>query len=175
MGAPDRALAAKAPPAKPYWLKIYSLVPYKEEWTLAIRVPDLDQDLPKILKAFDKAGASLIQPLANFPSSRIDKSQQLSYRLPIGAAKGVLQSLKKLGSIDGPMTRPMGEPIPLPEVRDKLRRLAAERQAHAKELSAMPAIRAAADEIFSHLALVEAVGARTQAEVLLNMTVRQSR
>ena len=159
----------------PYWFKMYSLVPYKEDWTVSLRVPDLEKDLPQVLKALDKAGASLTQPLANFPSSRSDKSQQLSCRLPIGSAKKLLKSLKKLGAVDEPLTRPMGEPIALSEVQDKLRRLAAERRAHAKELAAMPDIGAAIDEIFSHLALVEAVGAKTETEVLLNMTVRQSR
>lgn len=170
--AEDKFLIARP---SPQWLKTYSLSPYKEFWTLRVEVPSLEKDRPKILNIFSKAGARLIQPLESFPSSKIDKTQQLSFKLGLKAAKAALKRLRKVGSFLEPATRPSAEPVPIPEVKDKIQRLISEKTAHAKELASMPAVSAVVDELLEQLLMVEVVQGKTDTEVLLNMTIQERR
>lgn len=159
----------------PHWLKIYSLLPYKEHWSLAISVRDIKKDLPRVLAAFSKSGGALIQTLESFPSSPSAGTQQLSYTLSAQSAAKVLKALRKVGDFPAPLVRPAVEPVPLAEVKDKIKRLMGERAARAKELAGMPAVSAAVDELLEHLLLVEAVHEKADAEVLLNVTVQEKR
>ena len=160
------------PVQPPYWLKLYPLSPYAEYWTLTVRVRDFDKDLPRVLKAFERSGASLTLPLENFAGSRKGKVQQLSCRAPLQAAHRALKDLKGVGAVSEPFIRPSGEAVSLPEVQEKIAKLIAEKQAHAKELAAMPAVSAATDELLEHLLMVEAVSSKP-AEALLNITVEE--
>ena len=168
----DQALLARPPV---YWLKTYSLSPYKEYWTLVIEVRKLDRDLPKILIIFSEGKAKLTQPFATFPASKIEHSQQLSYRLELKSAKKALKNLRKIAAFPEPLVRPAAEVVPMAEVKDKINRLISEKTAHSKELSAMPALSAIVDELLEQLLLVEAVRDKTDAEVLLNMTIQEKR
>lgn len=154
------------------WLKLYSLSPYREHWTMTVEVKDMGKDLSKVLNVFSKAGAALTQLLENFPASKIDKTQQLSYRLSLRSARAALKNLKEVGKFADPLVRPAAEPIPLPEIKEKIQKLMAEKEAHAKELSAMPATSALAEELLEHLLMVESVHERTDTEVLLNITIQ---
>ncbi|TPW16734.1 MAG: hypothetical protein FD126_3812 [Elusimicrobia bacterium] len=92
------------------WLKIYPVTSIKESWRLDIEVKSLEKGLPKVLDAFTKAGAALTQPRELFIRSETEKSQQLSYRLSIPGARGLLKPLKKLGKLAEPVIRPEVEP-----------------------------------------------------------------
>ena len=165
-------VVSKTPsPAPMQWLKIYSLAPYKERWTLTISVANLDRGRASVEKTMSEAGAVLTHPLENFPASA--RSQQLSYTLPKMAAERALKKLKKAGKFPPPIVLTSAEPVSLPEVREKLDRLNAERGAHLKELQAMPAVSALVAETINHLATVKKVVESTEAEVLLNITIEQ--
>lgn len=165
--------AAPAPRAKPYWLKTYSLAPYHETWSGDLAVKKLDAALPKVVAAVEKSGGRLSQPLASFAGASTE--QQLSLTIPRKKAKGLLQSLRKLGACSDPAVRPNGTPIPLDEVREKLARLTKEKTGNAVAFARVPAAAEAVDEMIEHLANVEAVARSTDGEVLWNLTVRESR
>lgn len=167
------ASAAPAPHARPYWLKIYSLAPYRETWTGDLAVKKLDAALPKIVSAVEKEGGRLTQPLANFVGSKSE--QQLSFTVPYKKSKALLASLRKLGKAENPAVRPNGEMIPLDEVRAKLARLTSEKNEKWGALAQTPAAAEAVDEMIEHLANVEAVARATDGEVLWNITVKEAR
>jgi len=156
---------------RPYWLKIYSLIPYSEEWTPNLKVKNLQKDLPRILKVFEKNGGALTVPLQN--SAAGAKSQQLSYKLSDKAGREALAGLKKFSSFNEPRVRLAAESTPLAEVKAKIEKLMPERAAHAKELAGMPAISGIADELLEHLLLVESIAKKKEMQVLLNITVEE--
>lgn len=167
------ASAAPAPHARPYWLKTYSLAPYRETWSGEISVKKLGAALPKIVSAVEKGGGRLTQPLANFAGSETE--QQISLTVPYKKSKALLASLRKIGKAADPAVRRSGEMIPLDEVRAKLARLTAEKNEKWGALAQTPAAAEAVDEMIEHLANVEAVARSTDGEVLWNITVKEAR
>ena len=167
------AAAAPAPHIKPYWLKTYSLAPYRETWSGEISVKTLSVGLPKISAAIEKEGGHLTQPLANFAGTSME--QQLSLIVPLKKSKALLAALRKIGKCPDPAVRALGAPIPLDEVRAKLGRLAKEKTENKVALGQVPAAAEAVDEMIEHLANVEAVARTTDGEVLWNVTVKEAR
>ena len=168
------AAAAPAPAAPSkgiYWLKTYSTAPHQESWNVELAVKDLERSLPKILKAVEKEGGRLTQPLETFPASKIDRSQQLSLAIPRKGAASLVKRLRKLGELSEPRVLPLGTPIPLDEVRAKIARLMKERAERAAELARVPAAAEASEEILEGLLGAEAAAVR-EASVLFNITVR---
>jgi hypothetical protein len=164
--------AAAAPPRpKPYWMKTYSLAPYRETWSGELAVKKLDAAVPKVAAAVEQNGGRLTQPLALFVRSSTE--QQLALTVPLRNAKALLIALRKLGKTE-PAVRPIGEKIPLPEVREKLRVLSKEKFENAAALARTPAVSEAVDEMIEHLANVEAVARSTDGEVLWNLTVKEA-
>lgn len=172
------AAAAPAPsapsfaPREPYWLKTYSTASRQESWNAELAVVDLDKALPRVLEDVEKGGGKLTQPLQTFPASKTDRSQQLSLTIPKKGAESLVKRLRKLGKISDPLKRPLAAPVPLDEVRAKISRLMKEKIERASALSQVPAAAEASEEILEHLLLVEAVAARAESLVLLNLTVR---
>jgi len=167
------ASAAPAPHARPYWLKTYSLAPYRETWSGELAVKKLDAALPKIVSAIEKGGGRLTQPLVNFAGSATE--QQLSLTVPYKKSKALLAALRKLGKAGDPAVRRNAEMVPLDEVRAKLARLTSEKNEKWGALAQTPAAAEAVDEMIEHLANVEAVARSTDGEVLWNITVKESR
>jgi len=167
------AAAAPAPHIKPYWMKTYSLAPYRETWSGDVSVKTLSVALPKISAAIEKGGGHLTQPLANFAGSSTE--QQLSLIVPLKKSKALLAALRKIGKCPDPSVRALGAPIPLDEVRAKLARLTKEKTENKVALGQVPAASEAVDEMIEHLANVEAVARTTDGEVLWNFTVKESR
>lgn len=159
--------------AKPYWLKTYSLAPYRETWSGDLSVKKLDAGLPKLVAAVEKEGGRLTQPLSNFAGSSTE--QQVSLIVPMKKSKALLAALRKIGKCPDPAVRPVGAPIPLDEVREKLARLTKEKTENKVALGQTPAASEAVDEMIEHLANVEAVARAADSEVLWNLTVRESR
>ena len=167
------APAPMAQHVKPYWLKTYSMAPYRETWSGDLSVKKLDASLPKVVAAVEKGGGRLTQPLANFVGSSMEK--QLSLVVPLKKSKALLAALRKLGKCPDPAVRPAGAPIPLEEVREKLGRLSKEKTENRASLAQTPAAAEAVDEMIEHLANVEAVARSTDGEVLWNITVKEAR
>lgn len=167
------ASAAPAPHAKPYWMKSYSLAPYRETWTGELEVKKVDAALPKLVAAVEKGGGRLVNPLAN--SVGAGTEQQVSVILPLPKAKALLAALRKLGKAADPAVRPHGEKIPLEEVRAKIAALTREKNEKWGALAQTPAASEAVDEMLEHLVTVEAVARSTDGEVLWNLTVKEKR
>ncbi|HEX4048404.1 MAG TPA: hypothetical protein VH309_11245 [Elusimicrobiota bacterium] len=157
----------------PYWFKVYSTSPYREVWTGDLAMKDYDGDLPKVVKAIEANGGELTQPLANFVSSRRDKSRQLSFSVPRKNAKALLRSLRALGDMPDPSVRALGAPIPLAEVRSKIAVMMKEKSEHGADLARVPAAAAAEEEILEHLLMVEELATRAVVEARFNLLVRQ--
>ena len=167
------ASAAPAPHAKPYWLKTYSLAPYRETWSGEISVKTLSVALPKLSALVENGGGRLTQPMENFVGSSTEK--QLSFVVPLKKAKALTAALRKLGKLPAPAVRPHGTQTPLAEVREKLARLTKEKTENRVALGQTPAAAEAVDEMIEHLANVEAVARSTDGEVLWNLTVKEVR
>lgn len=167
------ASAAPAPRAKPYWIKTYSLAPYRETWSGDLEVKKLDATLPKLVAAVEKNGGRLVQPLANSVGAATE--QQLSLIVPLPKAKALLAAVRKLGKAADPAVRPHSEKIPLEEVRAKITALTYEKNEKWGALAQMPAASEAVDEMLEHLVTVEAVARATDGEVLWNLTVKEKR
>lgn len=163
-----------APMTSP-WLKVYPLSPFKANWSFDADIKDIDKGLPKLLKAFEKAGAHLTQPLEYFPSSRHEKSQQLSFRASFKGAQACEKYLRKNAQVTRAWQRPTNELVSLAEVNDKIERLAAERKAYETQLSSMPAVSSLVEELLGHLLSVKAIQERTDSEVLINLMLKESR
>jgi hypothetical protein len=172
LGAAAEPAAAAPPRAKPYWMRTYSLAPYRETWSGALEVKKLDAAVPKVVAAVEQNGGRLTQPLALFVRSSTE--QQLALTVPLKNAKALLAALRKLGKAE-PAVRPLGEKIPLPEVREKLKILSKEKTENSVALAKTPAVSEAVDEMIEHLANVEAVARSTDGEVLWNLTVKEAR
>jgi hypothetical protein len=180
---PSKKAAKKAPaPAaqpqgahtgNPYWFKTYSTAPYAEIWTGDLALKNFAKDLPNVVKAIEANGGKLTQPIGNFVSNTKDQTQQLVFSLPRDNAKALLKSLRAMGDMPEPAVRPMGEPIPLDEVRAKIAVMMKEKTDHAAELARVPAAAAAEEEILEHLLMVEELGSRTVVQARFNLTVRQ--
>lgn len=168
----DKQLIAPLPTQ---WLKIYPLSPYKEHWSLDLEVKDYQKDAQKIVKLFQKAGASLTQPLDLFPVSRTERSRQLSFRSSLKSAQAALKAVRKAAVVEALRQRPAAEPVSLAELNGKIEKLAADRKAHESELAGMPAVSAAVEELFSHLLSARAVQERTDSEVLINVSIKEKR
>ena len=168
-----RAVSKTPAPQPLTYLKIYSLAPFKEHWTLTLKVRSLAKARDAVLKTFSEAGAVMTHSLESFPSSQ--QTQQLSYTLSKTKATAVLKKLRKVGSVGDPRVLTSADPVDLPEIQEKLGKLEGERAAHVKELESMPAISALVGELIHHLAEVRAVYSTTDAEVLLNMTIEEKR
>lgn len=174
--APARAAGAAEPTTfiqPSYWLKTYSLSPFKEHWTVTVAVKDLGRDLPRIRDEFSKVKAQLRQSFENYATSKAERSQQLSYRLSGPAAKTILKKLKKMGAVDQALVRPELDLPPLDEVKAKIGKLIAVKKNHAALLKRMPDVAAIVDEILEHLLFVEHLQEDDGSAVLLNITVRQ--
>lgn len=165
--------AAAAPHAKPYWIKNYSMAPYRETWSGELDVKKLDAAVPKVVASVEKYGGRLTQPLKNFAASADE--QQLSLIVPLKKSKDLLAAFRKLGACEQPAVRASGEPVPLAEVREKLGRLTKERTENRASFAAVPAAAEAVDEMIEHLANVEAVTRSSDGEVLWNITVKEAR
>lgn len=166
------APASFTPPREAYWLKTYAVSPYRETWNAELEVKKIDRDLPKILKIIDKAGAHLTQPLENFPASRIDHSQQLAVSVPARSAEKLMARLRKFGDMREPLKRPLAEPVPIEEVREKIARLMKEKTDRAAQLTQVPVSAEASEEVLEDLLRVEAAAVRSSETILLNLTVR---
>lgn len=167
------AAQAAAPRAEPYWLKTYSVTPYRETWTAELSVKKLDAALPKIVAAVEKDGGRLVQPLENFVASATE--QQLSVIVPLKKSKALLKALRRLGKAADPAVRPHRAPVPLDEVREKLAALSKEKSEKWGALAQTPVAAAAVDEMIEHLTRVEAVSRATEPEALWNLTVKEAR
>jgi hypothetical protein len=157
----------------PYWFKTYSTAPYKEIWSGDLSLRNFERDLPKAVAAIQGNGGVLTQPLANFVSSRKDKTQQIVFTVPRKSAEALLKSLRALGDLPNPKVQTTGVPIPLDEVRAKITVMMKEKTDRAAELARVPAAAAAEEEILEHLLMVEEVAAHAVVEVRFDMTVRQ--
>lgn len=156
----------------PYWFKNYPLSPYQETWTGEISVPDFPRDLPKVLKAIEKAGGTLTQPVENLASSKKDQIQQLIFAIPRSGAVKSLKALRKIGELPAPAVRISEGLVPLEEVKKKIDLLMKERAEHGVDLAKVPASAAASQEILEHLLLVEEVTKTAKEKVLFNLQVR---
>lgn len=157
---------------EPNWLKAYPVTPFREFWTGNLDVKSLDKAVTEIVKAAEKAGASLTQPLNAYVSS--EKSKQLSLSIPRKKAPAFLKTLRKLGALPDPQVQ-AGLPRPdEKELRAKIDRLIKERVEKKAHLAQVPASAEAADEILEQLLNAEALLKRTQDAVLLNLTVRET-
>lgn len=157
---------------EPNWLKAYPVTPFREFWTGNLDVKSLDKAVGDIVKAAEKTGASLTQPLNSYVSS--EKSKQLSLSIPQKKAEGFLKALRKLGTLPDPQKTP-GLPRPdEKELRGKIDKLIKERVEKKAHLAQVPAAAEAADEILEQLLNAEALLKRTQDAVLLNLTVRET-
>ena len=60
----------------PEWLRLYSLSPYKEHWTLDMGVPSLEKDLPKILnEKAEQDARAFIRSIARQRGRNADKAE----------------------------------------------------------------------------------------------------
>jgi len=153
------------------WLKIYSLSPVEEVWTMNLEVKNLPKKLEKVLAAFKKNGAVLDRAIKYFP--RTFTEQQLSYQVSREGGKKIQKRLSKIGRLGKLRVRrkiPRGVRA---EALDKLVKLRTERDLHARELAGMPVISKIVHELIVHLAIVEAVRAQTQSKVKINITIRE--
>jgi len=157
----------------PYWFKTYSTAPYKEIWTGDLALINFERDLPKAVAAIEGNGGVLTQPLANFVSSRKDKTQQIVFSFPRKNAAALLKSLRTLGDLPDPKVQAVGAPIPLDEVRAKIAVMMKEKTDRSAELARVPAAAAAEEEILEHLLMVEEIASHVVVEVRFDMTVRQ--
>lgn len=157
------------------WLKIYALSPFKEHWSLDLEVKDYEGDTRKIVALFEKAGASLTQPLELFPLSRTEKSRQMSFRSSLKAAQAAVKKVGKAAKIADLRQRPAAEPVSLAEVEAKIERLSADRRDHEAALAKMPALSAVVEELLGHLLNVRAVQSRTDSEVLINISIKEKK
>ena len=157
------------------WTKTYSLAPYREFWTFDVDVKDYNKDLPKVMTLLEKSGAQATVPPTQMAHGADLKSQQLSYKIPAKAGHEFLKSLEKLGRFSAPKISHSGEPISLPEVKEKLGKLTSERDAHPHELALMPSIAFMVDEMIQHLSAVKQVRESVDTQVMLNLTVREKR
>jgi hypothetical protein len=167
------AVAAPVPHGRPYWLKTYSQSPYRETWSGEISVKTLSVAVPKVVSAVEKSGGRLTQPLALFAASSTE--QQLSFIAPLKDSKALLKDLRKLGKAADPGVRPHAAPVPLEEVREKLRRLTREKAENKSALAQAPSVAEAVDEMIEHLTFVEAVARSADGEALWNLTVKEVR
>ncbi len=158
--------------ARAEWLKIYQSSPVRENWTVYLDVEDFDKDLPRVLESLAKSKALITRPLSGFASSRRKKVQQLSYRIPEKKAGKALKKLRKIGRLEKRRVIPSPR-VPIKEVREKTRKLSAEKKAHAEALSRMPAVSALVSELLEHLRHVESVE-KSERSVLVNLTIRES-
>lgn len=168
---PVKADLITSPPVS--WLKTYSLSPYKELWSINVEVKNLEKDAPRLAKSFEKAGASLTQPLAFFPSSRTDRSRQLSFRSSLKGAQAVLKILRKTAVVKDLRQRPAAEPISLKEISGKIEKLESDRRSRAAELASMPAVSALVEELLAHLSSARSVHERKDSEVLINIALKE--
>lgn len=157
------------------WIKIYPLSPYKEHWSLDLEVKDYEKDTQKIVTLFEKAGATLTQPLDLFPTSRTERNRQVSFRGSLKSAQAALKKLGKAATILEMRQRPAAEPVSLAEVNGKIEKLVADRKAHEAELARMPAVSVVVEELLGHLLNVRAVQERTDSEVLINISIKEKK
>lgn len=157
------------------WTKTYSLAPYREFWTFDVDVKDYNKDLPKVIALLEKSGAQATVSPALMAHGADLKSQQLSYKIPAKQGHEFLKKLEKLGRFSAPKIIHSGEPISLPEVKEKLAKLTAERDAHPHDLALMPSIALMVDEMIQHLCAVKQVRESVDTQVMLNLTVREKR
>jgi hypothetical protein len=169
----EPAAPATEPAKKQDWLKAYPLQPYREIWSGALEVKKLDAALPKVVAAVEKSGGRLSQPMANFPGT--PDEQQVMLVVPLANAKALLKELRKIGKHEDPLVRRMRDPTPLPEVREKLARLLAERADANFVFGKIPATAELVDALIAHLSAVVAIENSGGAEVLWNITVRERR
>jgi hypothetical protein len=165
----------QAAPSKEYWLRNYSLSPYGQYWTLTLSVKDLDADLPKILDAISKSSGTLTEPLSSFASSRSPKVQQLSYRIPKKAAQSSLQKLGAVGVASDPVKRPNDDLAYLSDIKAQIGKLSREKKRHPKALAAMPNVSDLVDQLLTQLETIEGIYEKADDDVLVNLTVQQSR
>lgn len=140
---------------------------------MTLEVKNLEKDLPKVLERFSKEGAVLTHPLDTFAASKKEKSQQLSYRLSLASAKGLVKKLRKLGTAQDPAVRVEPNQAPPAEISEKIGKLMAVKKDRAALLAKMPEVSSLVDEVLEKLLLVEHNGKDSGTAVLLNVTVRQ--
>lgn len=155
-----------------YWLKEYSLSPYREYWTVDAEVKNFEKDLPTAIEAVRKSGGRFTQPVESFASSRESKIQQLSLAISREGAKKLLKTLRKLGPTGEPRVRMEMNQIPAKEVKEKSDRLIKEKTENAAELARLPAAASLLDEALERLMFYEELAKKTDSEVLFNLTVR---
>lgn len=173
--APAAAPAKGVSQATADWLKLYPLAPYREAWASTVEVSDLKAALPKIMKAVEKRGGTLLVPLANSVASASEGTQQLSYRLLKKDADAAMKDVAKLGKPAPPVVSAAGEKAPLDEIKKKIADLSADKAAHAKELASMPAVSGLVESVLAHLVTAKDIAEKGQAEVLLYLTLQQKK
>ncbi len=165
--------APEFPTAAPYWLKVYSTVPFRETWSENLAVGNLEKDLPRVLKALSAGGGLLDGKLKTFVSSRTARTQQLVLTVPRARAGALQARLRKLGTLSTPTTGVIGGPIPRAEVRAKIDALMKERVDHAAEFDKMPVARAVTEEVLESLLRAEAAAKSDSENVRVDLLVRQ--
>lgn len=140
---------------------------------MTLEVKNLEKDLPKVLERFSKEGAALTHTLDTFAASKKEKSQQLSYRLSLASAKGLVKKLRRLGTSADPAVRVEPGQAPPAEIAEKVGKLMAVKKDRAALLEKMPDVSSLVDEMLERLLLVEHNSKDSPSSVLLNITVRQ--
>lgn len=168
VAAPDLPTAAA-----PYWLKVYSTVPFRETWAESLAVGNLEKDLPRALKAIAAGGGVLNGKLKTFVSSRTARTQQLVLTVPRARAAALQARLRKIGTLSVPTVGVIGAPIPRAEVKAKIDALMKERVDHAAEFDKMPVARAVIEEVLESLLRAEDAAKSDSKNVRVDLLVRQ--
>lgn len=171
LGASAASTAPAAPPREsPYWLKLYSLQPRRDSWTVGVELKSLDGAGEKVAALVEKNGGRLSQPLSSFPADATQR--QLVAVVPAKTSAALLAALKKLGKVDEPVVRPISPAIPAAEAKEKLARLLKERSEQTAAYGSAPVGAAVVDELIAHLSSVVAADKEAVPEVLWNVTLR---
>lgn len=177
--APSKSAASVSPEALSDtavdWLRLYSLSPYHETWTMTAEVKDLKKGIPRVVKALEEHGGTPVVPLANSAGSASEGTQQLVYRLSAQDAPAALKALGKVAKTAPPVIRPAGEKLPAAEIKAKRHALAKEKEDNAAALARMPAVSGLVNAALGHLDAAEAVAERGQGQVTLNLTLVERR
>ena len=153
------------------WLRVYPLAQYRETWTVDAQVRDLDKDLPRVMAAVEKQGGRLAVPLQNSVASTSEGSRQLVYQLDEKQAKAALKALKKVARCSAPLVRPVGEKLPLDEIKSKMDALARDKESHGAALAEMPAVSALVDAVLANLGAARSVAGTMKTEVTLDLSL----
>lgn len=136
------AFAQNAPWPDGYWERQYG---YGQPWSVVYMV-NLKVDAPaeareKAVKLLEQSGGRPTQNGAYGGYGRSLQYQQVSYYVPIEKAEKAAKRLFSLGDLQQFSTQKAGAATQLPEIREKIASLEAERKAGAAKLESLPIAR----------------------------------